>query len=161
MEWMFAAFLVASMIHMGEEYFYPGGFMQFMQRLNPRFERLITVPFAIVMNGLQLVLCAIVIAVGPRAPVFTMSVAGLIFINGLVHIGACARVRGYAPGVLSGVILYIPLAAYAYIVFLRAGLLTWQQVAWTGVLGMLCQLIPIGYLVVASALGKGGRAVSS
>ncbi len=161
MDWIFPAFLAASLAHMGEEYFFPGGFMQMMKRLNPRFERLITVPFAIVMNGLQLVLCAIVIAVGPRAPVFTMSVAGLIFINGLVHIGACARVRGYAPGVLSGVILYIPLAAYAYIVFLCAGLLTWQQVAWTGALGLLYQLIPIGYMVVVSALGKQRKAVSS
>ena len=37
MNWIFGAFLGASLFHMGEEYFYPGGFMGFMKRLNPKF----------------------------------------------------------------------------------------------------------------------------
>jgi hypothetical protein len=161
MAWIFAAFLAASVVHMGEEYFFPGGFMQMMNRLNPRFERLITVPMAVVMNGLQLLLCVIAILVGPRALVFSMSVAGLVFINGLVHLGACFRVRGYAPGAASGALLYIPLALYGYSLFLRARLLTWPQLILTAALGLLYQAIPIAYLFAASALGKGRKAVTS
>jgi hypothetical protein len=30
MEWVFTAFLIVSIFHMGEEYFYPGGFMDLL-----------------------------------------------------------------------------------------------------------------------------------
>ncbi len=152
MDWIFGGFLAASVIHMAEEYFYPGGFMQMMKRLNPGFAPFITVPMAVVVNGLQVVLCVLAVMVGIRAPVFSMSVAGLVFINGLVHIGASLRVRGYAPGVLSGALLYIPLAAYAYAVFISAGQLAWGQVLWTAALGLLYQAVPIAYLAVAKRL---------
>ena len=152
MNWVFSAFLAASLIHMGEEYFYPGGFMDVMKRLNPRFAPLVTVPLAVAINGLQLVLCLVAIAVGKNALVFSMSVAGLLFFNGLIHIMGCVRVRGYAPGVISGVLLYLPLAGYAYYLTISSGQLTLAGVIVTGVLGLLYQAVPIGYLAVASAL---------
>ena len=152
MEWIFGAFLVVSMLHMGEEYFYPGGFMDVMKRLNPRFAPAVTVPMAVVINGLQLVLCIVAVVVGKGAPVFNMSVAGLLLINGIVHVMACLRVRGYAPGVVSGVLLYIPLAAYGYVLFIGSGRLTMNQAIFTGVLGLLYQAVPIGYLVAMSPM---------
>src|SRR5690242_88017 len=112
MEWIFFAFLIISLLHMGEEYFYPGGFMEFMKRLNPRFAPLVTVRMALIVNGLQLLLCVSVIAAGRGAAVFRMSVAGLLLINGVVHVLGCIKVRGYAPGVITGALLYIPLSLY-------------------------------------------------
>ncbi len=56
MDWIFIAFLIASLFHMGEEYVFPGGFTRLMKRLNPPFAPLITTPFAVIMNGLQLIL---------------------------------------------------------------------------------------------------------
>jgi hypothetical protein len=64
MGWIFSTFLVASMIHMGEEYFYPGGFMDLMKRFNPKFAPIVTAPIAVIINGLQLLLCVVAIAVG-------------------------------------------------------------------------------------------------
>jgi len=110
---IFSAFLAVSIFHMGEEYFYPGGFMDVMKRLNPRFAPLVTAPMAIVINGLQLSLCVVAIVVGEKVLVFSMSVAGLLFINGLMHIIGCIRVKGYAPGVITGALLYVPLSVYA------------------------------------------------
>lgn len=104
-----------------EEYYYPGGFMDYVKRMNPAFGQFMTVPAAIIINGLQLVLCIIVIFVRENALVFSMSLAGLLFINGLIHIGACIRARGYAPGVITGILLYLPLAVYAYHHFLQTG----------------------------------------
>ena len=81
MTWIFPAFLAASAVHMLEEYGYPGGFPDLMKRMNPRFAAHVTTPFAVLINGLQLLLCAVAIAVGGRPLVFSMSIAGLLFIN--------------------------------------------------------------------------------
>jgi hypothetical protein len=86
---------------MGEEYFYPGGFMDVMKRLNPKFAQLVTVPMAVIINGLQLLLCIIAIVVGENGIVFSMSVAGLLFTNGLMHIMGCVKAKGYAPAILN------------------------------------------------------------
>ena len=151
MNWIFPAFLVASIAHMAEEYFYPGGFMNLMKRLNPGYAPFVTVPMAIIINGLQLVVCIIAILVGQNGLIFSMSIAGLLLVNGLTHIGACVRVRGYAPGVISGILIYLPLSVYAYSLFLRTGQLTPNQVIITSLLGLLYQAVPIGYLSLARA----------
>jgi len=72
MEWIFSAFLVVSIIHMGEEYFYPGGFMDAMKRLSPRLAPFVDAPMAIIVNGLQLLLCIAAIVMGQKALVFSM-----------------------------------------------------------------------------------------
>jgi hypothetical protein len=154
MDWVFGGFLAASVVHMVEEYFYPGGFMGLMKRFNPRFARFVTVPMAVVINGLQLLLCLIAVVVGRKLPIFSMSVAGLLFFNALMHVGGCVRTRGYAPGVITGVLFYLPLSIYAYTLFLSSSLLTWAGVIITGVLGLIYQAIPIGYLAFASAANK-------
>lgn len=154
MEWIFSAFLVVSMIHMGEEYFYPGGFMDLMKRLNPKFAPLVTTPMAVIINGLQLLLCVVAIVVGKDVLVFSMSVAALLFFNGLMHIMGCVRVKGYAPGVITGVLLYMPLSVYAYYLFTSSGQLTPNGVVVTGVLGLLYQAVPMSYFVLASAMRR-------
>ena len=154
MNWIFGAFLGASLFHMGEEYFYPGGFMDFMKHLNPKFAPLVTKPMAIVVNGLQLLLCIMVMIVGKRAPIFGLSVAALLFINGLSHIMGCIKAKGYAPGVITGILLYIPLSIYAYFLAIGSGLLNVDAVLITGVLGLLYQAVPLGYFVLASVMKR-------
>ena len=155
MSWVFVAFLIASILHMTEEYFFPGGFMEVMRRFNPRFAPYVTIPMAIVVNGLQLVLCALAVVVGNKILVLGMSVAALLFINGLMHVGASIREKGYVPGIATGLLLYIPISAYAYHRILTDGRLTITGLLVTVVLGIVYQLVPIGYLVTASELGKG------
>jgi hypothetical protein len=151
MVWIFSAFLIASIIHMGEEYLYPGGFMGLMKRLNPKLAPIMTTPAAVIINGLQLLLCIAAIAIGRNALVFSMSVAGLLFINGMVHIVGCVRVKGYAPGVITGVLLYTPLSVYAYYLFISSGQLTPSGSVVTGLLGLLYQAVPLGYFALAGA----------
>ena len=150
MEWIFIAFLVASILHMTEEYFYPGGFMDFMGRLNPRFAPLLTVPAAVIINGFQLLLCIAVIGVGKSQLVFSMSLAALLFINGLVHIAGCLRVKGYAPGVVTGILLYIPLSTYACFIAISSHRLSLRGAVAAGVLGLAYQSVPITYFELVS-----------
>jgi Protein of unknown function with HXXEE motif len=154
MEWIFWAFLIVSMIHMVEEYYYPGGFMDLMKRLNPGFAHWVTGPMAVLINGLQLLVCLVAVAFGKSLLSISMSVAALLFINGLVHIMASIRIRGYAPGVISGVLLYIPFSGYAYYHFTTSGQLRLDGVMVSGLLGLLYQAVPIGYFLLAGAMKK-------
>ena len=154
MTWIYITFLLISIAHMGEEYFYPGGFMDFMKRLNPRFEPLITMRMAVIVNGLQLLLCVTLIVMGRHTLVFGMSVAALLLVNGLVHIAGCFRVRGYAPGVFTGALLYLPFSLYAWRLGISSGQLTLKGMIGSAVLGLLYQAVPIGYLALASTIRR-------
>lgn len=153
MDWVFTALLAVSLVHMGEEYIYPGGFMDLMKRLNPSFAPWVTVRFAVIINSLQLLLCIVALAVGRNNLAFSLSVAGLLFINGLIHIMGSIRVKGYAPGVVTGVLLYLPLSVYAYYLFWSSGQLTLLEGIASGLLGMLYQVVPIGYLALFKGQG--------
>ena len=154
MNWVFSAFLAVSLAHMGEEYFYPGGFMHLMKRLNPRFAPLVTVRLAAIVNGLQLLLCVAALAVGRSNLAFSLSVAGLLFINGLIHIIGSIRVKGYVPGVVTGAVLYLPVSVCAYYLFWRSGQLTLLEGIISGLLGVLYQVAPMSYLALSSAVRR-------
>ncbi len=154
MQWVFVAFLVVSMMHMVEEYFYPGGFMEAMKRFNPRFAPFVTVRMAIIINGLQLLLCVTAIIIGERVILFSLSIAALLLLNCLVHLAACFWKKGYAPGVISGVLLYLPVSLYAYFRALNSGVLSVNGMIVTLVLGLLYSAVPITYLALASRLSR-------
>lgn len=111
--------------------------MDCMKRLNPKFALRVTMPVAAIINDLQLLLCAFAIAIGKSAPAFSMSVGALLFINGLMPIMGCAIVKGYAPGVITGGLLYLPLSVYAYHHAITSGQLTRNGVILSAVLGIL------------------------
>ncbi len=150
MNWIFSAFVVAAVIHVLEEYAYPGGFSDWMRSLNPRFAPWITARFAVIINGLFLMLCVMGAVVASKSLVFSLSVASLLFFNGLTHLAGTIRAKRYAPGVVSGVLLYVPLSLYAFYLFASAGRLTLAGSAIAGLVGVLYQAVPIGYLGLSS-----------
>lgn len=150
MDWIFRAFLGASIIHMLEEYKYPGGFPDYMKRASPRFASAVTTKFAVVINGLQVGLCVVAIVVGDRNLIFSLSVAGLLLMNGLVHLGGTIRTSSYVPGVLSSVLLYIPLSLFAYVTFAGSGRVSAFEVVASGLLGLCYQAVPVIWLAASS-----------
>ncbi len=150
MDWVFSAFVGAAVIHVLEEYGYPGGFTDWMKRFNPSFAPWITPRFAVVINGLFLVLCVAGAIAGRQSLLVGLSVASLLFFNGLIHLAGTIRGRHYAPGLVTGVLLYLPLASYTYYGLGRAGQLTLAMVLVSLVLGLLYQAVPIGYLGLSS-----------
>jgi len=149
MNWIFPACLLAALLHILEEYVYPGGFPDFMKRMAPRFASFITARFAVMINGGFLLLCLFAAVLGRSAPVFSLSVAALLFVNGLTHFLASLRTRGYAPGVITGVLLYMPLGVMAFSLFLRAGELSPGQMILSILIGVAYQAVPL--LVLASS----------
>ena len=96
----------------------PGGFTGCYEAPEFRFALLVNAPMAVIINGLQLLLCIAAVVMGKKTLVFSLSVAGLLFINGWMHIMGCVKAKGYAPGVITGVFLYLPLSTYAYYLLL-------------------------------------------
>jgi len=74
--------------------------------------------------------------------------------NGLIHIMGSIRVKGYAPGVDTGVVLYLPVAVYAYSLFWLSGQLTLLEGIVSAILGVLYQVVPICYLALASVVKR-------
>jgi hypothetical protein len=149
MNWIFNAIVAAAVLHVLEEYFYPGGFPDFMKRMSPSFAPFITTKFAIVINGLFLVLCILGASVGRDALVFSLSIASLLISNGLIHLAGSLRARRYAPGLITGVLLYIPLGITAYIFFWDSGQISVTQGIVSVLLGLAYQVVPVSYLGLA------------
>jgi len=68
-------------------------------------------------------------------------VFGAIVVAALIHIVATAWLRRYAAGVISAVVLYIPLGIYA---FYRAELAPGKAVA-AGLLSLLWMAVPLAF----------------
>ena len=91
--------VVAALVHIGEEYAWPGGFLGFMQRVAPSFTLGVATPgLAAVINGLMVVGLVVAALVGPAVASVALSGAALIAVNGLGHLAAAVRTRGYALG---------------------------------------------------------------
>lgn len=138
MSWVFWAIVVAALIHVAEEYW--GGFLSLMQQRLPG----VTLRQFLIINALLVLLCIVAAVVGTGNPVLSLSVASLILINAMIHIVATAWLRRYAAGVISSIVLYVPLGIYA---FYRAEL-TPSQAAAAGLLGLLWMSVPLVYQIV-------------
>lgn len=150
MNWIYWAFLGAAILHILEEYVFPGGFMTFMQQAVPRFASQITVHFSLLINGLFLALCLLAVILGPDQPVFGLSVAWLLFFNGVIHILTSWRWRAYTPGLVSSLLLYLPLAIVGLALITTQGTIDFGGMVAAVLLGIFYQLVPVGYLALAS-----------
>jgi Protein of unknown function with HXXEE motif len=108
------AIVAASVLHVGEEYVYPGGFLRAMRTIAPRLAAAATPRFAMLVNGLFLVLVVAAAAIGSRSLLFSLSIAALVGVNGLGHCLGSLRLRRYMPGTFTGAALYLPLCLVAF-----------------------------------------------
>ena len=148
--WILWAFVGAAVIHVVEEFGYPGGFLETMRRFSPRFAPSVTTRLAVIVNGLFLLLCVAGAIVGDRSPFLGLSIASLLLFNSLMHIGGSIKARGYAPGLASGILLYLPLSLYAVYLLIASGRLTLTEGIAAGLLGALYQAVPLGCLALSA-----------
>jgi hypothetical protein len=139
-------------MHMIEEFYYPGEFMRSMKKLNPKFAPFVNAKAAIVINGLQILLCILVIIIGEINLAFSLSIASLVFINFLVHVAGAIKTKGYAPGLITAVVIYLPLSVYSYYHYFSTGLLNTSQFNISLVLGIAYQLVPLVYFISAKLI---------
>ena len=121
MNWLFGAPLAAACLHITEEFFLPGGFADWDRRYRPAFARSITTRFHVIINALLLVLCYDVWAMrrSPVGPYLWLVVAALLFSNAIWHLRGAWKTRRYSPGMVTGLLLYVPMAPFGYVYFIR------------------------------------------
>jgi len=128
--------LAAALLHLTEEFVYPGGFPAWYRRYRSDPSR-ITPRFLVIINGALLIACLNVVQLGSTPPgaVAWLAIVTLMCSNGIWHLWASIRSRSYSPGLFTGIAIYAPLAAYGYIHFLRAGLVSSLTAAVAGIVG--------------------------
>jgi hypothetical protein len=120
--WLLWAPLVAAAAHIVEEFVFPGGFPSWYRRYRANASR-VTPRFLILINAGLLVTCAeiAVIARQPAGAAVWLAMAAILASNGCWHVWASFRSRTYAPGTVTGALLYVPMALYGYVDCLRHG----------------------------------------
>lgn len=123
MNWLYWAPLAAASLHIVEEFVYPGGFAAWDRSYRPELSRTITGRFHLTINGLLLVACYDVWALrsGTMGGPLWLTVMALLFANAVWHLVGSVKSRTYSPGVVTGLMLYVPLTVYGYARFLRTG----------------------------------------
>lgn len=116
--------LGAVTLHMIEEFVWPGGFGDWFRRYRPERARSVTTAFLFWINAL-LVAMALLVALlgeGRRGVAFWLVVASIGAANGVFHLWASYRSRSYSPGLVTGLVVYVPLALYGFAHFAGNGL---------------------------------------
>ena len=108
--WLLTA---AFIVHVAEEWL--GGFPQWLARIVSR--PLPDTPFFII-NGIVLLLMIAGVRAATRDESYgwvALTIATIVLVNTVSHIAGAILTRGYAPGLVSAVVLYVPLGALTMI----------------------------------------------
>lgn len=153
MEWIFVAILAVSIVHVIEEYF--GGFLDQMKQSAPeRFVPSIDLSQFVSLNMTFIILCVIAVIVGSTNLIYSLSVAAILFINVFAHIGSAIRLRGYSAGLISALILYLPVSIYAYHYYWNSGALTQMDAILSLVLGVFWMLLLLVNMLIQYPLKR-------
>lgn len=104
--------LIAVIVHLIEEFVFPGGFAAWYRRYKPELAASITPRFLIIVNLVLVVLAIIPPVLGhtPRGYAFWSVVVAIGLANAVFHVWAVIRTDEYSPGFVTSLIVYIPLA---------------------------------------------------
>lgn len=107
----------AAVLHVIEEFFLPGGFLNWVKKNAPGIAGRVNAKLAVIVNTLFLLLCLTAVFLGGRYPLFALSVAGLVLVNGTAHLISSIAKKSYSPGLITSLLFYIPLPVYIFISF--------------------------------------------
>jgi hypothetical protein len=115
--------LGAVVLHIIEEFVFPGGFADWDRSYRPQVRSSITPRFHLVVNAVLVLVCLALGWLGPspRGVAAWLTIAALLLTNAIFHVIGTYRTRSYSPGLMTGVLLYVPLAMYGFTYFLRTG----------------------------------------
>ena len=124
--WPFIFPVIAASIHIIEEFAFPGGFRRWYIGYRPEMEKHLTTRRLIAINLILLAACASCAVTGPRHGGTTtwLSVVSIVAWNTVFHILGALRTHRCSPGMVSGIVLYLPLAFGGLYVFLLRGVAT-------------------------------------
>ncbi|MDC7787476.1 HXXEE domain-containing protein [Rhodoplanes sp. TEM] len=148
---MFAALLVIYMVHQTEEHLWPGGFRPYA---NAHVFRSGRDDWPVDEGGVALVNIAWVWAPIGLAALFPETLrwvglgwVGLTFVNALSHIGTTVRFRGYNPGLVTSIVIFLPFTIWVFAAEYSRGALSGLEIAGLLIAGVLLH-VPVAALFV-------------
>jgi hypothetical protein len=121
-EWLRWAPLTAASLHVFEEFAWPGGFSRWYRTYRGNAKS-VNRRFLVIINA-GLVITLLEGAIAGRTPVgvaLLLTFSAVLFSNGCWHLWASYRSHSYSPGVISGVLVYLPLGLFEYSGWIRVG----------------------------------------
>ena len=134
--------IVAVVAHVIEEFVWPGGFVQWYRNYPPGFSATVSVRFLVIVNFVFAALALLPPVLGSTDLGFAwwVVVAAIAGMNGLFHLFASFQTRSYSPGLVTGLVLYLPLAGFGGTQLHRQGLVSGGTL-------MQAVLLAVGYQV--------------
>ncbi|HEY5532916.1 MAG TPA: HXXEE domain-containing protein [Candidatus Anoxymicrobiaceae bacterium] len=151
---VFWGLLAASCAHVVEEYVYPGGFLESAREVAPEAFEHASIPIVIGVNASMIMGCLNAALMRRRNPFYGLSMASLLFFNAILHSGASIRLRKYSPGLLTGLCLYVPLSAYAFVSYARSSGFKRSTAISAAVSGVALHSIPFVAFATRAALTR-------
>ena len=143
--WLLPSVVLA---HVFEEFVFPGGFGDWDRAYRKEIAASITTPFHIFINVLFIALCFLPFFLNPEyAVAWWICMASILLVNAAFHIQGAFKTRKYSPGMVTSIVLYVPVAVYGYWFFLSANLTSLEQALVSSTTG-------IAYLLVSTQLHK-------
>lgn len=139
---------IFSVLHILEEYVWPGGFDKKFKVMARKIGLNITTFWLVLTNLMFIGVVISTLIVNNR--LFCLSVFSIILINALLHIGKSIQAKGYFPGVVTASLFYFPLAIYS---FLNSDL-NYIQKGLAFTLGLLMHLSPFLVLIIKNLFIK-------
>src|ERR1700744_3577977 len=113
----------AIMLHVTEEFLYPGGFIEWYQEWIPSRTKGIRPGYLVWINTLMIGVCVIPAALGAseRGAGVWFTVAAIAAANASFHLIGVFRLKKYSRGVFTGFLLYLPIFAFGAYLLLSSG----------------------------------------
>jgi hypothetical protein len=121
---------VAVMLHVTEEFLFPGGFPEWYARLiPPKTAKKNNTGFLVWINTLMMSVCAFSIYFGDTERGYSIWYfnAAIAAANACFHLWGVAKLKAYSPGVVTGTLLYIPIFVIGTNQLVRSGELPLQK----------------------------------
>lgn len=112
---------ISAVAHIVEEFAFPGGFAVWYRNYKSAQASSFSNRYLVVINIVFVVMCILPLILDAQTGIaLWLSMASIIFFNAIFHIRGAGRSGKYSPGVVTSVVLYIPIAVYGYWYFLSA-----------------------------------------
>ena len=118
--------LACALAHITEEFIFPGGFVSWYRRYRPAYSASITPTHLFRINAVLLGVAALVAFEGlswASGPALWLTLAAVLGANGLWHVVGAIRTKSYSPGVITGVLLYMPMLVVGAAYLIHAALI--------------------------------------
>ena len=109
------------MLHVTEEFLFPGGFIDWYKEFRPALAAGIKPGYIVWINTLMMAVCILPLHWGLRFVSAWYIVSAIAAANACFHIIGVVVLKKYSPGVITGVLLYLPLFGYASWYLLSTG----------------------------------------